>query len=65
MSIFAFRLFWIKHDVLSQAAKEGNRVWRYRKLITVLFVGLPILSAILAVLGYYETARVLFMCSTD
>ena len=32
---------------------------RYRKLITVLFVGLPILSAILAVLGYYETARVL------
>ena len=59
MSVFAFRLFWVKHDVLGQAAKQGNRVWRYRKLITVLFVGLPTLSAILAVLGYYETARVL------
>lgn len=59
ISLFAFRLFWGKSDVINKAIKDGSRVLRYRKLITVLFVGLPILSAILAVLGYYETARVL------
>jgi len=31
----------------------------YRNTIAILFIGLPLLSALLAVLGYYETARVL------
>lgn len=59
MSVFAWRVFWSKREVLDAAAKEGHRVWKYRKTITLLFVGLPIVSAVLAILGFYETARVL------
>ena len=56
---FAVRIFWSKRDLFAKAAEDGNRIWRYRTTIAALFIGLPILSAILAILGYYETARVL------
>ena len=59
MAIFALRVFWAKSSAITQAVDQGNRIWKYRKTITILFVGLPILSAILAFLGFYETARVL------
>jgi potassium efflux system protein len=59
MSVFAMRVFWVKKDVMQQAAEKGHRVWRYRKTITVLFVGLPLISGLLAFFGFYETARVL------
>ncbi len=59
MSVFTLRVFWAKKDALQQAADEGHRVWRYRKTITFVFVALPLLSGILAFLGFYETARVL------
>lgn len=59
MAVFALRVFWSKIDGPGLAGREGHRVWKYRKSVTLIFVGLPILSAILAILGYYETARVL------
>ena len=59
IAIFALRVLWAKRAVMNKAVDQGNRILKYRKTITVLFVGLPILSALLAVLGFYETARVL------
>lgn len=59
MSVFTLRLFWAKKAALVQAADKGHRVWKYRKTITVIFVALPIISGVLAFLGFYETARVL------
>lgn len=59
MSVFTLRLLWAKKAAIQQAADKGHRVWKYRKTITVIFVALPILSGVLAFLGFYETARVL------
>ena len=59
LAFFALRVLWAKRSVIDKAVDQGSRILKYRKTIGFFFVGLPVLSAILAVLGFYETARVL------
>lgn len=57
MSSFSLRVMWSKRDIIRQTLPKESVFWRYRTLIAMLIIALPILAATLAALGYYDTAR--------
>lgn len=57
LSVFGGKILLAKQEAFKSALSEEHFMWRYRKVIAVLVVGLPLLAALLAAAGYYDTAR--------
>ncbi len=56
-SLFGIKVLWAKRSAIEKALSDRDLLWRYRHVITILVVGLPIVAALLAASGYYDTAR--------
>ena len=57
LSVFGFKILWAKRTAFQKALSENDLIWRYRHIMTFLVVALPVLAALLAAAGYYDTAR--------
>ncbi len=57
LAAFGFRILRSKRKAIKKALSENDLLWRYRHGITFIVVALPLLAAILAAAGYYDTAR--------
>lgn len=57
LSYFGFQILWAKRGAFGNALSESSFLWRHRRTITILIVGLPVIAAGLAAAGYYDTAR--------
>ena len=57
LASFGFRILHSKRHAIRKALSENDLLWRYRHAITFMVVALPVLAAILAAAGYYDTAR--------
>lgn len=57
LAFFAGKILWAKRDAFKNALGAESALWRYRQLIAFTLIGLPVLAAILAAAGYYDTAR--------
>ena len=57
LSLFSFKLLWQDWAEAEKALFEKGHVWRHRRSITFIIVGLPLVAAVLAGAGYYDTAR--------
>lgn len=57
LSLFAYRILWDKKDAFRKALSETNILRRHQRLLTIIVIGLPIIAAIIAMAGYYDTAR--------
>lgn len=57
LATFGGNIFWAKRGSFKTAFNENSFIWRYRRFIAFLVIGLPALSAVLAAAGYYDTAR--------
>lgn len=54
---FGFNLLWLKKPVLEKSLPETSFLRRYHRPFLAGIVVLPIAAAILAAIGYYDTAR--------
>ncbi len=59
LSVFGWRVLWGKRKALSANFSKDSAFIKYRSLAAVIGVGLPLIAAVLAASGYYETANVL------
>jgi potassium efflux system protein len=57
LSLFAYRVLWTKRKALSASFGKESHFEKYRMPITLFTAGLPLITALLASLGYYDTAR--------
>lgn len=57
LSVFGGKILLAKREAFKQAFTENGLLWRYRQPIIFLAIGLPIIAAVLAAAGYYDTAR--------
>ncbi len=57
LSYFAYKILWAKRGVFGANLSETHFLNRYRHAITFIVVALPVLAALLAAAGYYDTAR--------
>ncbi|MGJ8564457.1 MAG: mechanosensitive ion channel domain-containing protein [Alphaproteobacteria bacterium] len=57
LSVFGGKIIFAKREAFKSALSEESLMWRYRQIIAVLVVGLPIIAGLLAAAGYYDTAR--------
>lgn len=57
LAVFGLRVLWAKRDAFQNALSESHFVWRYRQIITIILVGLPLIAAGVAASGYYDTGR--------
>jgi len=57
LAYFGFKILWLKQPTIRKAFSENSIFWRYRRLMIFFFVGMPVIAAMLAASGYYDTAR--------
>jgi len=57
LSLFAYRVLWTERKALSATFGKESTFEKYRMPITLFTAGLPLITALLASLGYYDTAR--------
>ncbi len=57
LSYFSYKILWYRWSEFEKALANRDLVWRHRRSITFLIVGLPLLAGVLAAAGYYDTAR--------
>ncbi len=57
LTAFVYKVLWQGQDDLSQLLTRDNFLSRYRRVFFGALVGLPLLGAILAALGYFDTAN--------
>ncbi len=56
-SFFGIKVLWAKRSAIEKAFADRDSIWRHRHVFTFIIVGLPIIAALLAASGYYDTAR--------
>jgi len=54
---FSYNILWLKKDRIAKIFSEQHYFRRYHRLLLVFAILLPIAAAILAAIGYYDTAR--------
>lgn len=57
LTAFVFKVLWKGQDNISDYLSRNHFVARYKKLIFGVLVGFPMLGAVLAALGYFDTAN--------
>ena len=57
MMIFASRILWDKDVQTSKSVDKESAVSRFRGIIAVIIIGLPLVTISLAVAGYFESAN--------
>lgn len=57
VTIFVYKVLWQGQDDISKYFSRDNVLVRHRRLFFGVLVGLPILGAMLAALGYFDTAN--------
>jgi len=57
LSYFCFRVLWVRRNKIGSALSEGNIFQRHSLLTATVITGLPLGTAVLAAMGYYDTAN--------
>jgi len=57
VGLFAYRQLWGRRDAFAKTLDTEGVLFRYRKVIVIVAVGVPFLTVIAAALGYFATAE--------
>ena len=57
MMLFAARILWGRRNEFSNLVSEGSSLVRYRGPIALFIIGMPLITIVMAGLGYFESAH--------
>ncbi len=57
LSNFGYQVFWQDREAYLSRFKDESAFLKYRVVLTLIIIGLPLIAAVLAAAGYYDTAN--------